>query len=169
MLFAVFLLVVVAARDDAFWAMHGNHLYGVTSPAADMEKLVDSAGFTSLPVVVTTDYILLEYYASPPIAKRLVALVDLPKSIEYEGTDTIDRLNIALGASLPLRVYQFQEFTSAQQPFLLYSAGTVVFAGSSTFYDWITPELVHEGYSLRVVAADGNRRVYLVSSGASVR
>ena len=31
MLLAIFVFVVVAARDEAFWAMHRNHLAGVTS------------------------------------------------------------------------------------------------------------------------------------------
>jgi hypothetical protein len=168
MFLAVFVFVVVAARDEAFWAMHGSHLAGVTSPTADMEQFINSAGYGNLPVVVTSDSVLLEYYVSPQLAKRLVTLVDLSKSVEYEGTDTIDRLNLSLQGWLPLRVYQFQEFVSTQPSFLLYSAGNIVNAGGSSFYDWFTPELLREGHSLRVVAASGNQRIYLVGPAAAV-
>jgi uncharacterized membrane protein len=168
MLLAIFVFVVVAARDEAFWAMHRNHLAGVTSPTGDLEQFINSAGYGDLPVVVTSDSLLLEYYVSPQLAKRLVTLVDLPKSVEYEGTDTIDRLNLSLHGWLPLRVYQFQEFVSTQPSFLLYSAGNIVNAGGSSFYDWFTPELLREGYSLRVVAANGNQRIYLVSPAGAV-
>ncbi len=163
MLLAIFVFIVVAARDEVFWAMHRNHLAGVTSPTGEIEQLVNSAGYGDLPVVITSDSVLLEYYVSPQLAKRLVTLVDFPKSIKYEGTDSIDRLNLSLRGWLPLRVYKFQEFVSTQPSFLLYSSGHVVSAGGSDFYDWLTPELVHEGYSVDVVAAEMNRRVYLVS------
>ena len=164
-LLAVFMLVVVTARDAAFWTAHRDHLVGVTSPAEDMEKLVNSSSYRELPVVITMDYALLDYYASPEIEKRLLALVDLPKSFEYEGSDTIDRLDLALRSVMPLHVYEFHQFTSTHPSFLLYSAGNFVSAGTSTFYDWLTPELVREGYTVQVVAADQNRRVYLVMNG----
>jgi hypothetical protein len=130
-----------------------------------MEKLVNSSSYRELPVVITMDYALLDYYASPEIEKRLLALVDLPKSFEYEGSDTIDRLDLALRSVMPLHVYEFHQFTSTHPSFLLYSAGNFVSAGTSTFYDWLTPELVREGYTVQVVAADQNRRVYLVMNG----
>jgi hypothetical protein len=148
-LLAAFMLVVVAARDAAFWAAHRDHLVGVTSPAGDMEKLVNSSDYRELPVVITTDY----------------ALVDLQKSFEYEGSDTIDRLDLALRSVMPLHIYEFHQFTSTHSSFLLYSAGNFVSAGTSTFYDWLTPELVRDGYTVQVVAADQNRRLYLVMNG----
>ena len=133
-----------------------------------MEKLINSAGHGDLPIVMTTDFFVVGYYATPQISKRLVALVDLPMSLKYEGTDTTDRFDLAIRTCLPLRVYEFQEFKSAQPSFLLYSSGSVVSAGGSSFYDWFTPELVREGYSLRVVAANGNQRIYLVGPAAAV-
>jgi hypothetical protein len=50
----------------------------------------------------------------------------------------------------------------------MYSTSDGATAGPFGYYDWWVPRLVHDGYSLRVVAAQGNRRVYLVSPCAGV-
>ena len=122
--------------------------------------MVLSAGHTDLPVVVNDS--VAEYYAPPALAMRYVSLVDIPGSIEYTGTDTIDRLQLALRPYLPFQVYEFRDFAAAHRVFLLYSSGQAIPVGAVTFYDWWTPRLVHDGYSVEVVAADHLQRVYLV-------
>jgi 4-amino-4-deoxy-L-arabinose transferase-like glycosyltransferase len=161
-----FLLAAVAARE----AFSLNSLHGrvgkIASPAAPVEELVRLAGYSDLPVVMWADYFEISYYASPDLAKRLVAVTDPQSAITYIGTDTVDKLYIVLGDYSSSKVCSFASFAATHNAFLLYSASFSDAQGTTVFYDWWVPKLLKDGYSLQTVAADGNRRVYLVRSPA---
>jgi hypothetical protein len=136
------------------------------SPTASVERLVGSADSPELPVVVgnDNDYVQLSYYASPEWAKRFLAVTDPEGAVAYIGTDTADRELPVLAGYSSLRVYDFTQFAAAHREFLLYSTSEAATAGPFGYYDWWIPRLLRDGYSLRVVAAEGNRRVYLVTN-----
>jgi len=158
-LLAVLVVSVLAVQEARFWVSQRGHLGEVVPPVASLESSVDLAGHTNLPVVVsdTLDYLTFVYYASPSLAGRLVAVVDPPEEVAYAGTDSLDRNLARLRLFYPLRVYGFQAFASDHPSFLLYSDGTV--------NDWWPRRLGDDGYSLEVVAAEGGRKVYLVTGG----
>ena len=158
-LLAVLVVSILAVQEARFWVAQRGHLGEVVSPVASLENSVDLAGHTNLPVVVsdTLDYLTFVYYASPSLAGRLVAVVDPPEEVAYAGTDSLDRNLARLRLFYPLRVYGFQAFASDHPRFLLYSDGSI--------NDWWPRRLGDDGYSLEVVAAEGGRKVYLVSGG----
>jgi hypothetical protein len=62
----------------------------------------------------------------------------------------------------PFQVVDFRSFAEAHHAFLLYSDNLYAVQGTSVFYDWWIPRLVRDGYSLQLVAAEGNAKMYLV-------
>jgi hypothetical protein len=96
-----------------------------------------------------------------------MAIVDPPSAVAYIGTDTSDREMPILADYGPFRVYEYASFARTHHEFLLYSTSDSATAGPFGFYDRWVPKLLKDGYSLRVVAAEGNRRVYLVRSLAA--
>jgi hypothetical protein len=164
---AVFLLAA-AAREVLTLNSLRSHVGRIMSPAASVERLVSTAGNPDLPVVVGTnnDYVQLSYYASPEWAKRFVAIEDPASAVAYIGTDSSDIELPILAKYGPFNVYDFAAFAATHHEFLLYSTSESATAGPFGFYDRWVPKLLDDGYSLRVVAAEGNRRVYLVHSSA---
>lgn len=160
---------LAAATKDAFtFNALRNQIGRIDSPATSAERLVDAAGSTDLPVAVgsNNDYIELSYYASPVLAKRLVAIEDPESAVAYIGTDSSDRELMILADYVALHVYDFHSFVAAHREFLLYSTSESATSGPFGFYDRWVPKLLKDGYSLSTVAAEGNRRVYLVRAPA---
>lgn len=156
--FAVFILVAVSLQEGFFWTAESGAFGRFVSPADPVVRLVESASARAdLPVVVSDghDYIPLAYYASPDWAKRFVAVVDPEQSIVYSGSDSLDRQMSALRCCFPLQVYNFRDFASQHATFLLYSGGGE--------WDWWPFRLLHDGYSLQLLAAEKSRRLYLAT------
>ena len=155
------LLAAIARKEAAFWRGQRGHLGKLVTPAESIAPMVTAADHEDLPLVVSDglDYLPLAYYASPALAKRIVAVVDEPKSIVYARSDGIDRGLTALASFYPVGVYQFGTFAPEHPQFLLYSNGSDV-------WDWWPRRLADDGYSLQTVASDGVRRIYLVGPGA---
>ena len=82
-------------------------------------------------------------------------MVDREQSIVYSGSDSLDRQMSALQCCLPLQVYNFRDFASQHATFLLYSGGGE--------WDWWPFRLLHDGYSLQLLAADKSHRLYLAT------
>jgi hypothetical protein len=159
---AVFLLAA-AAREFPSLVTYRGPFGKIESPALSVEKLVDSAGIPDLPVAISSnnEYIQIFYYASPTWAKRFVAIEDPASAVSYIGTDTSDRELPILADYAPFQVYDFKTFSAAHDEFLLYSTSEEATAGPYGYYDWWITKLLKDGYTLGVVAAEGNRRVYL--------
>jgi hypothetical protein len=157
-LFAGFVLIAVTLQEGFFWKAERGTFGKVVSPADAVERLVDSApSRPDLPIVVSDghDYVPLAYYASPDWAKRFVSVVDPEEAVVYSGSDSLDKQLSALQCCLPLRVYGFHNFADAHPAFLLYSGG-----GD---WDWWPVRLLHDGYTLQLLAAEKNNRLYSVS------
>lgn len=154
-LVAIFLLVAFSSQEAFFWLSEGGHLGRLASPASTAESLVDAAGHNELPVVVSDgqQYVQLAYYASPAWNGRFVGMVDPSGEVAYAGSDTLDRQMLVLPCCLTLQVYEFRAFAPDHPRFLLYSDGAD--------FDWWPRRLVHDGYSLRLLAVNGGDKIYL--------
>jgi hypothetical protein len=157
-LIACLIFSSLAARESWFWITHirGGHLWQPISPALAVETLAVSAGHASLPIVLGSNYLQIEHYATPEWKQRFVAVVDIPASIAFGGSDSLDKLMLVLASIHPIQVQQFQDFAARHPEFLLYD-------GKGLGRDWWTNRLIHDGYSLRLVSANDDDRIYLVS------
>ena len=156
-LFALFIVCGVAVREFRFW--RSNHSLYLVSPAAGVEEFVQKNGHSDLPVVVASGmkYIPLAYYAAPIFSRRLFYLTDEIKALRYQGADTLDKNVLILRDYMPLQVRDFSEFTSSYSEFLVYAeepddAGT-----------WLPMYLSREAATMRTVAVEPVRRLYLVT------
>jgi hypothetical protein len=157
-LFSVLLLATLCAQEAVFWRFQLHSLGKKTSPAEGVEQLVKAAGFEDLPVVVSDPiaYLQLVYYASPAAGHRLIFLSDVPGAILYAGSDSADKCLLALRPYLPLQVYDFTEFARNHPEFLVYS-------DSKPKWDWWPTRLLHDGYTLNLVAINEGNRIYVVN------
>jgi 4-amino-4-deoxy-L-arabinose transferase-like glycosyltransferase len=155
-LFAVFVFSSVGVREFIFW--RANHSLQLVSPAASVEEFVRESGYSGLPVVVSSGfrYMPIAHYASPAFSKRLFCLVDEKKELQYQGTDTFDKLVVVLRDYTPLQVRDFSEFTAAHPVFLIF--GEEPGDGNN----WLPQHLSHVA-SVRSVAVEPYRKLSLVT------
>jgi len=158
-LLAVLIVCMFALQETRFWNTQRGHLGRVVSPADSVERVVSAAGHPELPVVVSNgfDYLQMAYYAPPEWAGRFVETVDPAKAVAYIGTDSVDKDQLAARSFYPLQVYEFQDFAADHPSFLLY------LSGDADEWEWWPRALRDDGYSLQVIAADGRRKIYLVT------
>jgi hypothetical protein len=156
-----FLISLLAVQEATFWKSHRGRLTRFESPAVSVERLVGSVGYPDMPVVVSDggDYLPITHYATPPMAKRFVCLVDVPASLVFAGDDVMDKELIILRSFAPLRVWDFADFASQHHAFLLYSSN----GSGGDPHDWWATRLLRDGYALRLVAADHRQSVFLVT------
>jgi 4-amino-4-deoxy-L-arabinose transferase-like glycosyltransferase len=130
--------------------------------SARVEDLVNQAGYTQLPVVISSglDFLEIVHSASPDQGRRFVCLVDASKAVVYAGTGNVDTNLLALRSYLSLPVYRFDEFKTRNPRFLLYSPG----AGN---FDWWPARLLDDGYSLELLAIGADHKARLYLAGAS--
>jgi hypothetical protein len=69
------------------------------------------------------DYVSISHYASPSLKRRMAALVDPPKAVQYLGTDTFDKNVMALRNLTALNVYDYASFAVSNRSFLLVTNG----------------------------------------------
>lgn len=155
-LFALFVFSSVGVREFIFW--RANHSLRLASPAAAVEQFVQESGYSDLPVVVSSGpaYTSFAHYASPAFFKHLFYLMDEKKEIQYQGTDTFDKLVVVLRDYTPLQVRDFSEFTAAHPVFLIY--GEEPGDGNN----WLPQHLSHVA-SVRSVAVEPYRKLSLVT------
>jgi hypothetical protein len=156
-LLAVFVLVGVALQEGYFWKAESGAFGSFVSPADSAERLASSSASNYLPIVISDghDYVPIAYYATSEWRKRFVAVVDPEKSAVYSGSDSLDKQLADLQCCLPLHVYDFADFARDNPRFLLYSGGGE--------WDWWPDSLLDDGYSLQVLSAEKNHRLYLAS------
>ena len=153
---ALVIFSALGMQEVNFWKAQRGHVGEMVSPAEPIERLVAAAGRPDLPVLISDghDYLPLLHYASPEWNKRFFVVVDLPQEIVYTKTDSVGRSLLALQCCYPFRVENFQEFSSAHPQFLMYSNGS--------FWDWWYFRFVHDGDTVRLVAAEQGLHMYLV-------
>jgi mannosyltransferase len=157
--FAAFVMLAVTLQEGFFWTAESGAFGKLVSPADPIERLLNrSAARSDLPVVVSDghEYVPAAYYASPEWAKRLVAVADPEQAITSSGSDSLDKQLLALRCCLTVQVYEFRDFAAGHPSFLLYSGGGEL--------DWWPFRLLHDGYSLQLLAAEGNHRLYLATA-----
>jgi hypothetical protein len=162
--FVAFILIATLGQEGYSLYSLRSRLGRIRSPAASVENLVKMAGHPDLPVVVWADAAAIEHYAAPETARRLVTLTDPSAAMEFLGTDTGDKLASAISEYGSLTVRDFHAFVAAHPEFLLYSSPLNSAQGTTVFYDWWVPRLAKDGYTLQLLAAAGNDRMYLVRS-----
>ncbi len=157
-LFAVFLGCGILIEDGNFWLSQFSHPGGMISPATSLETMVDSTPYGDLPVVISDglDYLPIAHYASPEWARRFFALIDVPASITYCGSDSVDKGFLVLRNYIPLQTYEFSTFAAEHPTFLLYST-------NKTPFDWWPTRFVKEGDSVTPLVLEQGGNLYLVN------
>jgi hypothetical protein len=155
--FLFFFFGMLAVQEAVFWRYYLSVQRHNTSPGQGIEQFIDSAGHNDLPLLVSNpnNYLELVYYSSPRARSRLVSVVDPSAAIAYAGSDTPDIEFAKLRPYLNLQVYDFADFGAKHPEFLVYSDG-------NARWDWWPKRLLHDGYSLELVAMDQPTRIYLV-------
>jgi hypothetical protein len=116
---------------------------------------VQSGGRTDLTVVFSHPmvYCQLVHYAPRDWTGRLVWLEDQTRELKYEKADTMFRAMKGLSEFFPIRLADYQEFTTRRPEFLLYS----------DHRDWWPLwALSDEAASIQLLQRDGDMRLYLV-------
>jgi hypothetical protein len=163
------LLILFLLNYEAFSApilrdaARGSLLARRESAEHDMTVLAAQLHDPNLPIVIGSelDYLPIVYYTPPELGKRLRVVVDPKSAITYLKTDSGDLNLLVIQRYFPLQVEGFDSFVSSHREFYLVSEGD---------FDWITPRLLHDGDTLKLVRAggEGEGPVYDVSVGAKV-
>jgi hypothetical protein len=164
-LIAALLLFCIAVQEVGFWfSYHEARQLGLgTQPYA--AGLIQSAGHSELPVVVSEghDYLELDHYAPRALAQRLVFIADPEAAVAYHRPDTNDRNLLILRDFAQLRVIEYARLKNSKPTFefLLYSAPT-----PENDPDWFVGRLIDDGWTLERLKSDGRNSVYLVTAKA---
>lgn len=156
--FAAAVILLITAREARFWISQDHHIAQPEFSWMRVQQMLDVAGHRDLPVAVSSavQYLELNHYAPPELDRRLVLLVDPPKAIEFDGTDSGDRQMLLLRSYAPMHVQEFPLFRTAHSEFLLLSNG-------DSRLDWWPARFRAEpDAELRVVATQGAWTIYLV-------
>jgi hypothetical protein len=155
-IFAVFILSTIALHEFTFW--RSAHSLRLENPAPPVEALVQKAGHTDLPVVISdgNTYLQMAYYASPESNKRFFFLEDGQKAVQYSGTDSLNKGVQILQSYVPLQVEPLSEFVAAHRTFLF----EVEDQGG---FNWLPGYLQAEASSIQLAGADGTRKIYLIT------
>ena len=158
LIFAVFILSTIALHEFTFW--RAAHSLRLDNPASPVEALVQKAGHTDLPVVISdgTTYLQMAYYASPESKKRFVFLQDGQKAVQYSGTDSVDKGVDILQSYAPLQVEPLSQFIAAHRTFLF-----EVENNPALGLAWHPGYLQAEASSMQLIGADGTRKIYLIT------
>lgn len=156
-LFSIFVFAVVGISELSFWRSVPRH--PAQAPDVRLEEMVQKAGRPELLVVVSDGltYVQLAHYASPLSKQRLVYLADPERVIENVGADTLEKGILALRQYMPLQVRDFSEFVRSHHEFLLY----VEDPGYG--FDWLPAYFTREAASVKVLAIEGNQKLYMVT------
>jgi hypothetical protein len=156
---AAFLLLALATQELSFWSALRSTA-ARAAPATSLLALVDSAHQDDLPVVIADpgEYFELLHFAAPELKRRIVTVVDPPSAVQYLGTDSVDKVMLALRQITPLDVDDFSNFAGVHHSFLVYSNGSS--------FEWLPLWLQQHGEPMRVVAAQGRSLVYFVQIDA---
>lgn len=129
----------------AFWAEGaGAAGFRLRSGIGAQPNLIAMAGATKLPTVVSSglDFVPLAYYHRNA-AIDVVGLTDHEAALRHVGTDSIERDLVVLSRYMPLRLESMATFRAAHPVFLLLARPGP--------FEWLTTELLKDGYALTVV------------------
>ena len=155
---AVAAILLLAAREARFWISQDHRIAQPQFSLARAQQMVEAAGHADLPVIVSSavQYLELNHYAPPEFNARLVFLVDPPKAIEFDGSDSGDRQMLILRSYAAIHVEEFSQFRTKHAQFLLLSNG-------DARLDWWPARFRAEpGTELHALAAEGTWTIYEV-------
>jgi len=149
---AISLFLAISSQEVGFWKASSTR-QTVARMTAPLVNLSDSSRFPNLPIVVSDpgQFVEIWHYAPPVIFQRAVTLPNAQNAAAYSGTDTVDKLVLALRPYGPEGIQDFSTFTAAHPRFLLYSDGSRI--------DWLPNRLAQQGYQLQRLSIGG---AYLV-------
>jgi hypothetical protein len=158
LIFAIFVLSTITLHEFTFW--RSAHPLRLENPASPVEALVQKAGLTDLPVVISdgNTYLQMAYYASPDSKKKFFFLEDEQKAVQYAGADSVDKGVQVLQSYVPLQVEPLSEFIAAHRTFLF-----EVEDNPTLGLTWLPGYLQAEASSVQLVGADGTRKIYLIT------
>jgi len=162
--FSILLLATLSAQEAWFWHGKLHSFKSEVNTAKGFERLLKSAGYEDLPVVVSgpNNYLQLAYYASSETRSRMFFAADPTAAISYVGSDNADQLLLRLRPYLAVQVDDFANFVRIHSEFLIYS-------DSSDVWDWLPIQMLRDGYALDLLAMDHDQRVYFVHRKVSVK
>jgi hypothetical protein len=147
----------IGVREFSFW--RSVRSLRVENPSAPVERFVGEAGHPELTVAIagSTRALQLEHYAGPAWKSRFIFLQDEEKSVQYLGTDSIDRNLVLLKPYRAFQMEPFSEFVARHRQFLLY-------VEDEDKFNWLPSYLPRAGFEMQVLRADPLRKVYLVTT-----
>jgi hypothetical protein len=161
-LVALCVISSIGVREFSFW--RSVHSLQVENPSAAVEKFVGEVGHAEMPVAIagSTRALQLEYYAEPAWKSRFIFLQDEEKSLQYLGTDSVDRNLVLLKPYVEFQMEPFSEFVARHGQFLLY-------VEDEDKFNWLPRYLPEAGFEMQVLRADRLRKVYLVTKLADAK
>jgi len=154
-----FVLAALCISELHFWRFEGSDRRAVAERGAATASFFAKSGYRDLPVVVPNGSTLLAtvYYAFPDAPGRFAYLEAEHSPADPDQSDTTDKGLLQVRKYWPIRVEPAPEFMAAHPRFLVYAEGPDV--GK----DRVSSNGLEAGWSVRVVAFDGFRALYLVS------
>ena len=151
--FAAYLLTTVGVTEMHFWRYIAAGRTDLANQGATTAKFLASAGYPQLPVVIPSgDILWVVRYAFPNSPERFVYLTK-----DQDGpNDTTDKSLTNAQRYVPIQVRRASDFIAANSKFMIF-----VGAGN-TPAQWLTLQVLQQGYSIQLLAADGTRAAYLV-------
>jgi hypothetical protein len=152
-----FLTVPIGVSEVSFWRSVNS--LRADNPSRAVETFVQKWDHSDLPVVIPDGllYLPVEFYASSQWKERFVYLVDEQRSIQYTGTDNIDKEMVPLREYLPAAAMpSFSEFLRAHPEFLLYERNP------GTRFEWLPGYLRSAEFSMELLGESENQRLYIV-------
>lgn len=159
MVATAFVLAAIGISELHFWRFQGAERRTVAERGVATARFFQSAGYGELPVVVPNGSTLLAtvYYAFPDAPQRFVYLQAERSANDPDQSDTTDKGLQQVSKYWPLRLEPAPQFMREHAKFLVYTEGLDV--GK----DRISSNGLRAGWSVRMVAFDGLRALYLVS------
>jgi mannosyltransferase len=152
----VFVLLAVASQEVGVWGS-GLRVFGSPgSETNEISSLSEYAKKENLPIVISDagNYVEFVSYAPASLRENVFALTDPASATVYAGTDTLDKLVLALRSYSITGVENYATFAAAHPAFLLCSNGSR--------FDWWPARLAHDGAGLQLLTVQGDYKVYRV-------
>jgi hypothetical protein len=137
----------------------GSLLETRTASTREVKAMVGQLDESALPIVISDElrYLPMAYYTPADSNSKLYAIADPHAAVTSTDSksDSVDLALLVLRRYFPLQVEDYSGFVSRHREFLL------VLGGGR--FDWWPARLAHEGYTLRLLSAEGGAKVYKVT------
>lgn len=129
-------------------------------PVADRSALASALAGTQPVAVTGTLYLRAWYYAPDNLRRRLVYVASPDAALDLDGTNTVDRLYLALQRWIPIDVQDYDTFVSTHQAFVVYSLGT---------FAWLPRKLSADGFPVVEIGREDDAVIYQVGPAGGPR